>query len=337
VNRTAVISPDRTRTPTRAGRRVDSGVVRATGYHPSWHLAAGELENAEGACPVCGSTRKRSFVGPIQARPDVALLQCADCLACSASHMPHPDVLSDYYRVYFQQPGPKTTMPRTCAFVNSLLLMVSPNTLPRHVRLLDFGGGDGTLGLEVARELMARDSARTVDLTLVDYHEPAPHPASARLKVSHQPALDSLEAPFDLVLASAVLEHIPRLRSTLARLFGLVAPEGWLYARTPWMAPIKRILPGLDLTFPGHVHDLGPDFWMRTPGLFDRRLRLVESRPSLVETDLLRQPLRSAVAWWMKLPARLELSVTRAVKTPVWKWVGGWEVVLRSGTAGVEP
>jgi SAM-dependent methyltransferase len=214
-------------------------------------------------------------------------------------------------------------------FLGNLQRVISIHPRGEPFRVLDFGGGDGTLGLALARRLAP---SQAVDFTLVDYQRPDVSEQRERFTVSHERELEKVEGPFDLVLASAVLEHIPQLQPILKSLFEILAPGGWFYARTPWIAPLKCLFPDFDMTYPGHVHDLGAPFWNRVPVTFAQPLRIVVSRPSLVETNWLHQPGRTAAAWLMKLPARLELAVSPSPRCPWWRLVGGWEVVLqRSG------
>jgi SAM-dependent methyltransferase len=238
-------------------------------------------------------------------------------------------VLDEYYGGYFHDDGPKITLGRINGFVNRLLRVTTVSSRATHLRLLDFGGGDGTLGLAVASRLLTEQPERSVDFTLVDYQAPAGAIKGQRLKVSHCRNLEQANGPFDLILASAVLEHIPNLKPVLERLFGLLAEGGWFYARTPYVAPLKRLMPKLDFTYPGHVHDLGAPFWNRAPETYGLPLRLRASRPSLVQTHLLRQPVRTVTAWLMKLPAQFELKLFSSPRTPFWRLVGGWEAILQ--------
>jgi SAM-dependent methyltransferase len=303
--------------------------MKGTPYHPSMHLAAEQIISAEDRCPVCGVQSNRTRAGVLQRDPAIYLLECPHCRACSASHMPAPEFLSAYYSRYFKANGPKITMPQVNRFAERLLRAAHPRAVPRPFRMLDFGGGDGTLGLAVAKKILARDTANSVEFTLVDYQKPDPAQTHERLAVAHRETVDAVNGPFDLVIASAVLEHIPGLKGVLEKLFASLAPGGWFYARTPYLVPLKRLLPALDITYPGHVHDLGAPFWNRVPTTYRQPLQILVSRPSLIETDPLRQPIRSAAAWLMKLPARVELTFSRSRRTPLWRLVGGWEVVLR--------
>jgi hypothetical protein len=242
--------------------------------------------------------------------------------------MPRPEVLDEYYGGYFHGDGPKITLWQINGFVNRLLRVMTVGRAT-HVRLLDFGGGDGTLGMAIARRLLTEQPERSVDFTLVDYQAPAGAVKGQRLKVSHWRNLQQVNGPFDLIVASAVLEHIPDLQPVLERLFGLLAEGGWFYARTAYVAPLKQLMPKLDVTYPGHVHDLGAPFWNCAPKTYGLPLRVLASRPSLVETHLLRQPVRTLAAWLMKFPARMELKLCSSPRTPFWRLVGGWEVILQ--------
>lgn len=303
--------------------------MKATLCHPAMHLDPAKLVAADKCCPICCSLAPRRTVALIQQEPPVYLLSCPNCLGCSASHMPKAEVLDGYYGDYFHGDGPRITLAQVNRFVNNLLRVVSFERNTSTLRLLDFGGGDGTLGLALARKLLDQSPERLVHFTLVDYQTPRAFHPDERLEVSHERHLARLDGPFDIVLASAVLEHIPDLNAVLRQLFAMLAPRGWFYARTPYVAPLKRLLPQFDLTYPGHVHDLGAPFWNRVPATFEQQLRLIVSRPSLIETHWLRQPARTISAWLMKLPARLELAVLPSPRTPWWRLVGGWEVILQ--------
>src|SRR5215469_7362429 len=124
--------------------------MRATPYQPAIHLEAAQLTVALERCPVCGSDSLRQRLAVIQQDPAIFLLRCSKCGGCSASHMPKPEVLDEYYGGYFHGDGPKITLGRINGFVNGLLRVMSVGSQATDLRVLDFGGGDGTLGLAVA-------------------------------------------------------------------------------------------------------------------------------------------------------------------------------------------
>jgi hypothetical protein len=128
-----------------------------------------------------------------------------------------------------------------------------------------------------------------------------------------------------------VLEHVPEMHAAARGLFDRVAPGGFFYARTPWLAPIARVLPKLDLTFPAHVHDLGAGFWDRVVDTFALDATLVRSAPSPVEDSFAERSARALAAALLKLPARLESALGGPRGRRRWTWTGGWEAILRFG------
>jgi hypothetical protein len=142
--------------------------------------------------------------------------------------------------------------------------------------------------------------------------------------------LEEVNGPYDLVLASAILEHIPDLYPVLTRLFQLVREGGWFYARTPWVLPLASVVRNFDITFPAHVHDLGNDFWSRVPEVFGLRPRHYRSATSPVETSFEGSFMRTLAAHLLKFPSRVEHAVSPVSrKNRIWKLVGGWEVICQ--------
>src|SRR5262249_28761807 len=110
-----------------------------------------------------------SAVWVLQKDPDVDLQRCGRCGALSASRMPTAAALDAYYGNYYG-----------AAADADHVTIDRPERLGAHVaaaasaagvepRILDFGGGDGTIGKLVARALIDRGATRA-QLTVVDYH-----------------------------------------------------------------------------------------------------------------------------------------------------------------------
>jgi 2-polyprenyl-3-methyl-5-hydroxy-6-metoxy-1,4-benzoquinol methylase len=257
------------------------------------------------------------------------MLKCGRCHGCSASHMPKDDVLAKYYSQYYADSQLKTTTSNTKYFARhvtgSMLGFVRSNT----IRILDYGGGDGSLSYAIAGELIGKSENCRVQVDLVDYEAPrvfGDNPISVR---GHRD-LDEVEGDYDLILASAVLEHVPQVNGVIRRLVASARPGAYFYARTPFMIPLARLIGKFDLTYPAHVHDMGSSFWNRFVQTFDLKAELIASRPSLIETTFSEAPARTIAAFVMKLPSHLELAMRRSRPTdPVWTLVGGWEAVLR--------
>jgi len=164
----------------------------------------------------------------------------------------------------------------------------------------------------------------------VDYAAPR-HIEEAGLRVVGSHELSEVTGRFDIILASAILEHITDAFTAIRDLTARADPRAYLYARTPFVLPLARLVPKLDMTYPAHVHDMGSTFWHRFIGTFGLDARLVSSRPSLVETTLRSNPVRTVLAHALKLPASMELALLGHDHVPAWKLVGGWEAVIRFG------
>lgn len=304
--------------------------MRSTIYHAGRQCSEIDILDASPACPFCDFPGDRKPLLRIQTSPDVLLLSCPSCDAASASRMPKPETLSAYYRGYYHNSDRKFTFYNPERFADRIFRLVARPSKRQEFRILDFGGGDGTISVGVAKRLL-RAGSPSVKIDLVDYQElPPPGPASD-ISIRHSRSLSEIQAtPYDLVLASSIIEHLPSPRPDIERLFSALAPGGNLYARTPWMAPIFRIYERLgqpfDFTYPAHVHDLGRTFWENLPGrvLRDSSYRLRHSRPSPVESAFRQDPIRTLAAHVMKSSYRLFTG---------WRFVGGWEVLFERARA----
>jgi len=312
--------------------------MQATRFHAGERLSDDELLEPSGACPFCGHRDLRSTGIWFQRDPEVALLQCVTCGAASASRMPRATVLDAYYARYFDRESSAsdadgaTTFDETARLSRHIDRVARPERVPAEARVLDFGGGDARVATQIAEAWVRTGRCRAVHVTSVDYQAPRP-PSDPGVTISHIARLDEASITsrgHDVVIASAIVEHIPELRHTLERLVAQIAPGGALYARTPWIAAIARRFPSLDMGFPGHVHDLGPAFWGGLPAALDASLMVTRSCPSIVENSWRRHPIRALAAHLLKAPSHVEsrLRGPRA-RTRWWRWVGGWEVVLR--------
>ena len=244
--------------------------------------------------------------------------------------MPNERVLEKYYSQYYADSRLRTTISNLDYFARRIAAPMSDLTRSNAIRILDYGGGDGSLAEAVAREIMGKSGKNhDVQIDLVDYEAPGVF-SDRRITIRGHKDLSDVEGDYDLILASAVLEHIPRVNEVIRRLLASARPGAYFYARTPFMIPLARLIGKFDLTYPAHVHDMGSSFWNRFTQTFDLKADLIVSRPSLIETKFSEAPARTVAAFIMKLPSHLELAVRRPRPVdPYWTLVGGWEVVLR--------
>lgn len=310
--------------------------IRAARQRRKLALSEDNLLPAEPNCPCCNSAN-RSLAGVLQAEPEVLFLQCETCTAISASRIPTAEALADYYRDFhdsgFSEHGQKITFDSPGRLADHIVRTATEHSnelrQSKEISILDFGGGDGTIGIEVARRLLQR-TAEKVNLTVIDYGDSSASPGDDRISISRAPEVRPTDAgAYKLVVASAVIAHLPFPRQILPKLFQAIADSGVLYVRTPHFMPFVRLFRTfgvrLELAFPGQLPDMGPEFWRRIPELLtpDLSLEIVASQPSIVESSLRERFLSAAMAHIVKAPWR--------VLGDWYPYVGGWEVFYRRG------
>lgn len=314
---------------TQPALRKPKASFQAAKYHGSCLVEEEDLLPAAGACPVCGFSGERARAFALQASPPVDLLACR-CGCCSASRMPRADFLKKYYSNYYQAEA-TSTFDGSERFSRHLwrLLRMRPKAV---IHILDFGGGvDAAVARALAKEFLRRGTQR-VDIVLVDYNACATVIDDGRITVTSRSELtsDGAENAYDVVLASAIVEHLPEPRDVILKLLKCIGPEGSAYFRTPAMRSLVRLAARLgvtvDFTYPGHLHDMGQAFW---EGLLKSlridAIRLVHSRPSIVETTIQESFGRTLAAYVSKAP----WYILRKRYT----LVGGWEAVFSRAEA----
>jgi len=303
--------------------------MKASIFHTSRHLTSREVTDATACCPICLYKGQREAVAPLQQHPAIVLLRCPRCRGISASYMPAAEILRRYYAEYYREGDERHTfhqIEKLVAHITGLFDLPIIDV----VRILDFGGGDGELGRGIAEHMLRQRAAQRAIVTVVDFHQTG-MAGSGNITIEHYRELSGVTELQTLILASAVLEHIPDLHGTLTVLNGMIEPGGYFYARTPYMTPFRRVLKSFDLTYPAHVHDLGPSFWNRFVETFTLDARMLFSQPSPVETSFARAPFRTAISHLCKTVAGLELALSPRKRDYCWEWVGGWEVLMRMG------
>lgn len=140
--------------------------------------------------------------------------------------------------------------------------------------------------------------------------------------------MDEVDNCFDIILGSAIFEHIPELDIVLKKIFQLLKKGGCLYSRVPYIMPFKKILKNVPLLYPMHVHDLGPSFWNR---IIDRYLldaKMIISKPPLAETEFNERFLYTLFGYLFKFPAFIERKLRSNPKDLIWNYVAGWETII---------
>ncbi len=295
-------------------------------YHRGKFLSESELLPLEKSCLFCLSENRKT-VAVIQKDPDVFLLECMDCSAVSASRMPQANVLDQYYGQYYDQNKSKVTMGNIKKFARHIYEGFSGSLKERpDISILDFGGGNGSISYALAKDYLL-GKYDNISITVVDYSETRISECPG-IHLKHCSSLSEIsdQEKFDLVLASAVVEHIPNPDIVLRKLFSFLKEDGMFYARTPYVLPLmgllKRFGLSLDFIYPGHLHDFGPMFWDNLVNKLYRNfnLNLLKACPSIVETSFKQDFFKTLLAYIFKFPWRF---FPRA-----YSLVGGWEVFI---------
>src|SRR4029077_20947864 len=149
------------------------------------------------------------------------------------------------------------------------------------LRMLDFGGGDGSLAIALAQKFQVSAGFQIpIAIDVVDYEKPR-EASTPNVVVNGHRNLNEVGGQYDVLLASAILEHIPDAHSTIRKHVGMAGPGAFMYAGAQYVVQLARLAPMLDTTYPAHVHDMGSGFWDRFAETFHLRARLLLSRPSL--------------------------------------------------------
>src|SRR4029077_4479449 len=116
--------------------------MQPTMFHQGTHVNLEDVYDARNRCPVCLSQHERRARLRIQNDPAIDMLLCENCGACSASHMPKPELLDRYYARYYSNSTDHIAFNNPGRFAQHLSAVLKPQPV-KSLRILDFGGGDG--------------------------------------------------------------------------------------------------------------------------------------------------------------------------------------------------
>ena len=295
----------------------------------SYIVQEDELNETNVSCLVCGAENfnEGRIVLQLQDMPHVLMQECPRCKVVSANPMPNNSYLNKLYNpeIYQSSLTHNDNLSRKC--VNNILSFYQPAN-NKIINLLDFGGGNGNLSIQMLQALKRKYGEELqIKATIVDIY---PRENTTELEFITVEEFMTSGSKYDIVIASAVLEHIPKLEPVLTKLFSIGKKGALFYSRTPYEVPLAKYIPKYSIKWPRHVHDMGPIFWQKWTNMFP--VEVLCSRTSIVESSFSDKPVMTLLAHLLKLPSILETEMLAKLfrhKQLLWHFVGGWEVFIR--------
>ncbi len=292
-------------------------------------VSSEDVYDATAACPACGDTRKRLPVCKIQSDPLVEFLHCENCKGNSASLMPTDAYLASYYSNYYSGSDKEVTFTgKIERFADHICKYMKFDAGKEIVTIMDFGGGDGSIAIQIGKSILAKNKQlKKIKILLVDFQLQKGFD-DGTIEFVSVAGLDEVTHPYDVVFASAIIEHIPKINETMQQIFKLVADGGYFYARVPYIMPFKKIFKSMPMLYPMHVHDFGPSFWNRIIERYKLNAVVIASQPPLPETEYKERFLYTLLGHIFKIPAYIDIKL-RNPKDLVWNYVAGWEYLMQ--------
>lgn len=287
---------------------------------------------------VCGCCSGEDFtvLTSLYDEPKINYIRCSKCGAVTFDRIYSDEGISSLYdpEVYYDDYSEKG---------NSNITFYGSERIAKHIvrlsgkklthkdketlSILDFGGGSGEIAYAVAKEILKKHQFKKIEILVVDYEQKLYCENDSVISMKQEfPVFSVNNKNFDLIIASAVIEHLPDAGAVMRKLFELTKSGGLLYFRTPYVFPLFKLMKKLKIRlntgFPAHIWDLGKDWWDNAPVHSDYNkgdIRVIKSKPSIVEKSFKSEPLGAVAAHLMK-------AVWYIFRR--WPFVGGWEAVL---------
>lgn len=306
--------------------------MRISEYNIGCHVPTASIEVILKLCPLCGNSNTRS-VYFIQDKPFVEIRNCSNCKTSFASRYPDQDFLSGYYSNYYKghnddQNVTTNSAIRFARHIARISLKKLSGSYPTKFKVLDYGGGDGSIGVEVAKILITKRSIN-VDVDVFE-NQSSLYGVDKRTDCNYFFEIGELSSEYNLIIASGVLEHVRNPLEVLITMVDRLADGGMIYIRTPYILPTYRLLKFFgfkqDFGYPAHFYDFSPRSWQNISEILMKKyptISIYRTGASPSEVGMSKKPFLGLVTVLLKLPTNLGLKN--------WPFCGGYEVVLRKG------
>ncbi len=276
-------------------------------------------------CAFCGSKNVHK-VDCIEIEPEINYFFCNDCKVSYADKQLSVKSTKELYLNYFDNHQLKTGIDSSLLGEHLYTFFKDKNFNNKSLKILDFGGGDGSIGKYLSDILKIRKDISACAIDVFDVYE-----CEKKLEgVTYLTNENEIELnKYDIIIASAVLEHLNDPLSKLHLLFNSLKINGYFYARTPYRLPLRFLIRKISgkkigMQFPWHLFDLGRPFWNNLPNLiyskFGLKIKIELSQPSIVQSPFKENKMKFIFAKLLKMPGYVFKK---------WNYVGGWEVFIK--------
>jgi SAM-dependent methyltransferase len=271
-------------------------------------------------CPNCGNNNQNNTL-ILQTKPLVNMIKCSICKLAYANQMPNETFLKNLYdpKIY------KSFLTNNSDNTKKLAEKIYNKTKfkNKNVKILDYGGGNGELSKQII-ELLNKNNINAESL-VVDIHNST---NGEKIYFKSVENFKDDQNAYDLILASAVLEHLPNFRDVLENLLSKLENDGYFYCRTPWEFELSKLMKFYKIKWPRHLYDIGGDFWIN----FFRNKKdfnIVMSETSVTEISK-KNIFKYLIAQFLKNISKFEFYIKKnKISLPRWPFVGGWDLIVK--------
>lgn len=194
-------------------------------------------------CGFCESTEFISLQQYFQ-KPDIHFVKCKNCGAVTYDKQFSQAALDKMYSNYeyhSEDEVQSVTFYGSERFAKHISKYVDFAEKDK-VKILDFGGGDGALAYFTALQLKKRNPKMIIEILVVDYcNSLYKSDRSDGITMRHDFPLSKVEEEFDLIIASAIIEHLPKPAEEVKKLFTLLTGGGvYIFPDTLCLSIMER-------------------------------------------------------------------------------------------------
>ena len=261
--------------------------------------------------------------------PEIWMVECSTCKALSSPKIPNVEKLDELYDPSHYEAALSSSSyisKRLAAYIVGYFIN---GDIPNKIKILDFGGGNGRLCDEIRKKLKSINSQLSIECTVVDIFNSVDFEDMEFVDAVN---FQSIKGKYDIVLASAILEHLPEPGDDLSLLLKMVDKNGIFYARTPFEEKMVTLGIGYKTSWPIHLHDLGPKFWDFVITSNAEDFDVLASTTSINETSPNVNLSKNLIVHILKSISHLECMTIKkwlGYSGVVWPYIGGWQVILR--------